>query len=43
MLVDAEALRRLLVERKIATMSELKSVLGTEVDMTVFRRLRELD
>jgi len=40
--VDAEAVRQLLVECKIATMPQLKSVLGTEVDMTVFRRLREL-
>ena len=41
--VDAEPLRQHLVERKIATMSELKSTLGTEVDMTVFRRLRGLE
>ena len=41
--MDAEPLRHLLIERKIATMSELKSALGTAVDMTVFRRLRELD
>ena len=41
--MDPAPLRQLLVERKIATMAELKSVLGTEVDMTVFRRLRELD
>ncbi|MCH7534009.1 MAG: hypothetical protein IIB36_19920 [Gemmatimonadetes bacterium] len=40
--MDAEAVRQLLVECKIATMPQLKSVLGTEVDMTVFRRLREL-
>jgi hypothetical protein len=41
--LDAGPLRQHFVERKIATMSELKSALGTEVDMTVFRRLRELD
>lgn len=40
--MDAEHVRRLLLERKIATMPELKAVLGTEVDMTVFRKLREL-
>jgi hypothetical protein len=34
----AEFLRR----RKIATMAELKEELGTSVDMTVFRKLREL-
>jgi len=41
--MDPEPLRQLLVERKIATMSELKAVLDTEADMTVFRRLRELN
>ena len=41
--MDAGRLRQHIVEGKIATMSELKSALGTEVDMTVFRRLRELD
>jgi hypothetical protein len=40
--VDAGRLRQLLVECKIATMAELKAALGTEVDMTVFRKLREL-
>ena len=34
----AKALRR----SKIATMPELKKVLGTEVDVTVFRKLRQL-
>lgn len=41
--VDAGKVRQLLLERKIATMTELKSTLGTQVDMTVFRKLRELD
>ena len=41
--MDDGRLRQQIVEGKIATMSELKSALGTEVDMTVFRRLRELD
>jgi hypothetical protein len=40
--MDTENLRRLLLDRKIATMSELKIALGTEVDVTVFRKLREL-
>jgi len=40
--MDAESLRRLLLDRKIATMPELKMALGTEVDVTVFRKLREL-
>ncbi len=37
-----ELLRSFLEEHKIATLVELKKVLGTEVDMTVFRKLREL-
>jgi hypothetical protein len=40
--VDTEAIRTLLREKKIATMPELKAVLGTEVDMTVFRKLQPL-
>lgn len=40
--MDAERLRQLLQELKIATMAELKAALGTEVDMTVFRKLRDL-
>lgn len=40
--MDPERLRQLLLERRIATMEELKVALGTPVDMTVFRRLREL-
>ncbi|MBI4543773.1 MAG: hypothetical protein HY703_01085 [Gemmatimonadetes bacterium] len=40
--MDADAIRRLLLRQKIATMPELKEVLGTEVDVTVFRKLREL-
>lgn len=38
----AEALRKLLRKRKIATMAELKEALGTDVDVTVFRKLKEL-
>ena len=40
--MDAESLRRLLLERKIATMPELKVALSTDVDLTVFRKLRGL-
>lgn len=40
--MDAERLRRLLRKKKIATMPELKAALGTAVDLTVFRKLREL-
>lgn len=40
--MDAEQVHQLLLERKIATMPELKAVLGTEADLTVFRKLREL-
>jgi hypothetical protein len=39
----AEALTRLLHRREIATMGDLKAALGTSADMTVFRKLRELD
>lgn len=38
----AEALTHFLERHKIATLSELKQVLGTEVDSTVFRKLKAL-
>jgi len=38
----AEDLARLLQQRKIATMSELKAALGTQADATVFRKLAAL-
>ena len=38
----AERLRFLLRKRKTATLPELKRALGTDVDMTVFRKLAEL-
>lgn len=41
--MDPQRLRELLLERKIANMAELKEALGTTVDLTVFRKLRELD
>ncbi len=37
-----ELLKSFLVEHKIATLPDLKEALGTNVDMTVFRKLREL-
>ncbi len=39
---SAVDLRKLLKKRKIATMEELKYTLQTSVDMTVFRKLKEL-
>ncbi len=38
----SEALRKLFYEQKIATMDQLKKALGTNVDVTVFRKLKEL-
>ena len=40
---DASALRRHLHQRKIADLPELKRVLGTDTDLTVFRKLQQLD
>jgi hypothetical protein len=40
--MDVRRLRELLLDRKIATMLELKTALGTDVDVTVFRKLHEL-
>ena len=37
-----ELLKAFLEEHKIATLAELKEALGSKVDMTVFRKLREL-
>lgn len=39
---DANALKKLLLKEKTATMPELKAVLETDVNMTVFRKLNEL-
>ncbi len=39
----AEDLAKLLRKRKVATIVELKQALGTEVDMTVFRKLKQLE
>ena len=38
----ADNIRKLLINKKIATMPELKEALGTKVDVTVFRKLQEL-
>lgn len=40
--VNTDALRSLLKKQKIATLDELKQVIGTTSTMTVFRRLKEL-
>ena len=37
------SLRKLLLHDKIATLPDLKRALGTDVDLTVFRKLKELD
>ena len=39
---QSEDLDRLLMKHKIATLDDLKAVLGTDVDSTVFRKLNEL-
>lgn len=39
---SSESLHRLFQQQKIALLEELKAALGTTVDMTVFRKLREL-
>jgi hypothetical protein len=40
--MDPETLRDLLLERRVTTMPELKKALGSDVDMTVFRKLHKL-
>ena len=40
---DSETLRRHLRRHKIADLAELKSVLGTHTDLTVFRKLKQLN
>jgi len=40
--MNAERLRQLLLDQRIATMPDLKAALGSEVDQTVFRKLAEL-
>ncbi len=38
----AEILRELLLRQRVATMEELKATLGTDADLTVLRKLKEL-
>lgn len=38
----SKELKRLIVKNKIATMIEMKAAMGTTVDATIFRKLREL-
>src|ERR1700752_605085 len=38
-----DSLRKLLLHDKIATLPNLKRALGTDVDLTVFRKLKQLD
>ena len=40
---DPKTLRQYLLRHKIATLPELKRALGTDVDLTVFRKLKPLD
>lgn len=40
---QAENLRKLLLKQRIATIEELKAVLGTGTDLTVLRKLKELN
>jgi hypothetical protein len=40
---DPQALRKHLLRHKIATLPELKNVIGTTTDLTVFRKLKLLD
>jgi hypothetical protein len=39
---SADVLRRFLLRNRIATLPQLKQLLGTEADITVFRKLKEL-
>ena len=39
---SADVLRRFLRRNRIATLPQLKQLLGTEADITVFRKLKEL-
>ena len=40
---SSAALRQFLLRKKIATLPELKDALGTQVALTVFRKLKPLD
>jgi hypothetical protein len=43
LIFDPQVLRKHLLRRKIATLPELKDVLGTTANLTVFRKLKPLD
>src|SRR5213078_4363231 len=43
LIFDAKILRQYVRRHKIATLTDLKSVLDTDVDITVFRKLKLLD
>ena len=38
-----DSLRKLLLHDQVATLPDLKRALGTDVDLTVFRKLKQLD
>lgn len=40
--IPAKTIEKLLYKQKMATMAELKTVLGTQVDMTIYRKMKEL-
>ena len=40
---DSDSIKEFLKKSKTATISELKTVLGTSVKMTVIRKLKKLD
>ena len=40
---SSDSLRKLLLRDKIATLPDLKRALGTDVNLTVFRKLKQLD
>ncbi len=40
---DRDSIREFLKKSKIATISELKTILGTSVRMTVIRKLKKFD
>jgi hypothetical protein len=41
-LYSADSLRRFLLKNRIASLAQLKQLLGTDADITVFRKLKEL-
>ncbi len=41
-ILSAKTIEKLLYKQKMATMAELKAALGTQVDMTIYRKLKKL-